>query len=96
MAERANIVVHLPAPLRPYAGGAAEIAVAATTVEAALAALVSQHPRLRRHLFMDMGALRGYVNVFVNEAEMRTLPKAGATRLAPGDVITILPSIAGG
>ncbi|MEX0893377.1 MAG: molybdopterin-synthase adenylyltransferase MoeB [Gemmatimonadota bacterium] len=88
--------IHLPTPLRPLADGATEVCVSAGTVKDALDALARAHPRLRRHLFTDDGALRGYVNVFLNEDEVRTLPRQDATLLGEGDTIMIIPSIAGG
>ena len=61
----------------------------------ALAGLVSQHPDLKRHLYTDDGKLRAFVNVYVNDEDMRYLQKE-ATALKDGDTISIVPSIAGG
>ena len=61
----------------------------------ALAGLVSQHPELKRHLYSDEGKLRAFVNVYVNDEDMRYLQKE-ATALKDGDTISIVPSIAGG
>ncbi|MGA7631959.1 MAG: MoaD/ThiS family protein, partial [Terriglobales bacterium] len=61
----------------------------------ALAGLVSQHPDLKRHLYTDEGKLRTFVNVYVNDEDMRYLQKE-ATELKDGDTISIVPSIAGG
>ena len=61
----------------------------------ALAGLVSQHPDLKRHLYTDEGKLRAFVNVYVNDEDMRYLQKE-ATALKDGDTISIVPSIAGG
>jgi sulfur-carrier protein adenylyltransferase/sulfurtransferase len=84
--------VFLPAPLRPFADGAAEVDVEAATVDAAIAALVRCYPAMRRHLYDDHGRLRGYVNVYHNDEAARD-PHAP---LAPDDTLTIVPSIAGG
>jgi sulfur-carrier protein adenylyltransferase/sulfurtransferase len=88
--------IQLPAVLREYAAGAAEIAVEAADVGGALAQLSDRHPLLQRHLFTDGGGLRGYVRVFLNEADVRGLAEGERTLLRPGDVILIVPSIAGG
>ena len=61
----------------------------------ALAGLVAQHPDLKRHLYTDDGKLRAFVNVYVNDEDMRYLQKE-ATVLKDGDTISIVPSIAGG
>ena len=61
----------------------------------ALAGLVSQHSDLKRHLYTDEGKLRTFVNVYVNDEDMRYLQKE-ATELKDGDTISIVPSIAGG
>ncbi|HLE45612.1 MAG TPA: molybdopterin-synthase adenylyltransferase MoeB [Thermoplasmata archaeon] len=89
------VKVILPTPLRPYAGNADAVEVQAGTVRDALKALTAQHSGLRRHLFDDAGALRNYVNVYVNDEDIRYLQK-DATPLKAGDTISIVPSIAGG
>ena len=87
--------VHIPTPLRPYAGGAEQVAVDADTVDGALAHLTTSHPGLKQHLFAADGKLRSFVNVYVNDDDIRYL-SGGATPIKPGDVLTIVPSIAGG
>lgn len=92
---RARVAVRLPGPLRELAGGAVAVAVEAATVGEALDALVARHPGLRRHLWTDDGSLREHVNVFLNEEDIRS--GAGeASRVAEGDEVTVVPSIAGG
>ena len=87
--------IQIPSPLRQYSGKQASIDVPAKTVAEALAGLVSQHPDLKRHLYTDEGKLRTFVNVYVNDEDMRYLQKE-ATELKDGDTISIVPSIAGG
>jgi molybdopterin converting factor small subunit len=87
--------IQIPSPLRQFAAKQASVNVAATTVGEALAGLVSQHPDLKRHLYTDDGKLRAFVNVYVNDEDMRYLQKE-ATPLKDGDTISIVPSIAGG
>jgi len=87
--------VIIPTPLRPYAGKQDTVEVAGATVEEALGDLTAQFADLRRHIFTDDGRLRSFVNVYVNEQDIRFLKKE-ATPVAPGDTISIVPSIAGG
>jgi molybdopterin converting factor small subunit len=87
--------IQIPSPLRQYAGKLASVDVPGATVGEALAGLVSQHPDLKRHLYNDDGKLRAFVNVYVNDEDMRYLQKE-ATELKDGDTISIIPSIAGG
>ncbi|MFP3854061.1 MAG: ubiquitin-like small modifier protein 1 [Anaerolineales bacterium] len=87
--------VRIPTPLRPYAEGQKEIDVQAETVGGALDDLTRQHPGLRQHLYDEEGQLRAYVNVFLNEDDIRGLD-GSETPLDPDDRITIVPSIAGG
>ena len=87
--------VQIPSPLRQYTQKQASVSVSAKTVGDALSGLVAQHPELKRHLFSDDGKLRAFVNVYVNDEDMRYLEKE-ATALKEGDTISIVPSIAGG
>lgn len=87
--------VRVPTPLRPYTEGQKEIQVEAETVGGALHDLAESYPGLKKHLFDDDGKLRSYVNVFVNEDDVRGL-QGEDTRLDPDDRVTIVPSIAGG
>jgi adenylyltransferase/sulfurtransferase len=91
-----HVIIRVPAPLRELTGGADQVQVGPGTVADSLEALVRAHPRLRRHLFDERDGLRGYVNVFVNETEVRNLAGGDSTMLHAGDVLTIVPSIAGG
>ena len=87
--------IHIPTPLRQYTGRQAAVDVAAGTVGEALSGLVSNHPDLRRHLYTDEGKLRAFVNVYLNDEDVRYLQKE-ATAVRDGDTISIVPSIAGG
>jgi len=87
--------IHIPTPLRQYVGKQASVKVQATTVGEALNALTSQHPELRRHLYTDDGKLRSFVNLYLNDEDIRYLQKE-ATAVKDGDNISIVPSIAGG
>jgi molybdopterin converting factor small subunit len=87
--------IHIPTPLRQYAGKQPAVEVKAATIGAALADLVTQHPDLRRHLYNEDGKLRAFVNVYLNDEDVRYLQKE-ATAVKDGDSISIVPSIAGG
>ncbi len=85
----------IPTPLRQFAEKNNSVAVDATTVGEALASLTTQFPDLRKNLFNDEGKLRSFVNVYVNDEDIRYLQK-DATAVGDGDTISIVPSIAGG
>jgi molybdopterin converting factor small subunit len=87
--------IHIPTPLRQYADKAATVEVSGGTVGAALSGLVDKHPELRRHLYTDDGKLRAFVNVYLNDEDIRYLQKE-ATAVKESDNISIVPSIAGG
>jgi molybdopterin converting factor small subunit len=87
--------VHIPTPLRQYAGKHASVQVKAATIADALSELVAQHPDLRRHLYTEDGKLRAFVNVYLNDEDIRYLQKE-ATAVTESDTISIVPSIAGG
>ena len=87
--------IHIPTPLRQYVGKQADVEVKATTVGDALSHLVAEHPELRRHLYTEDGKLRAFVNVYLNDEDVRYLQK-DATTVNDGDNISIVPSIAGG
>jgi molybdopterin converting factor small subunit len=87
--------VHIPTPLRQYAGKQSAVDVKATSIADALTDLVAQHPELRRHLYTEDGKLRAFVNVYLNDEDIRYLQKE-ATLVSEGDTISIVPSIAGG
>lgn len=87
--------IRVPTPLRPYTGGAKEVDVTGGTVGAALENLTALYPDVRRHLFDEAGGLRPYVNVFLNDEDIRAL-QSEATPLKSADRLMIIPSIAGG
>jgi adenylyltransferase/sulfurtransferase len=89
------ITILIPTPLRQYTGGNSSVQVAGSSAGEALAALTAAHPELKRNLFTDEGKLRSFVNVYVNDEDIRYLSK-DATPLKEGDTVSIVPSIAGG
>ncbi len=87
--------VRIPTPLRPYAGGRAELQAQGATVAAVLDAVMTESPGLRRHLLGEDGRLRSFVNVFKNGEDVRAQGGLSAP-LADGDQLAIVPAIAGG
>ena len=90
-----SITVHIPTPLRRFTADTGEVQVAGQTVGEALKDLTRQFPSLERHLYNDQGVLRSFVNVFLNDEDVRHLGKDG-TAVKAGDTLSIIPSIAGG
>ena len=87
-------VVRIPTPLRPHAGGLDRVETTGSTVGELLADLASQHPALRERLF-DGEELRRFVNVYVNNEDIRYLDDL-ATPVAATDEVSIIPAVAGG
>jgi len=85
----------IPTPLRQYADKQDAVEVSAETVGEALKELTSSHPDLRRHLYTDEGRLRAFVNVYLNDEDIRYLEKE-STPVKTTDTLSIVPSIAGG
>ena len=89
------VKVLLPTALRSLVGNQSEVELAGSSVEGVLKELVGRFPELQKHLYSEEGQLRNFVNVYVNDEDVRHL-EAGKTQLKTGDVISIVPSIAGG
>src|ERR1051325_8598438 len=87
--------VLIPTPLRQFTGKQDSVTVAGGTVGEVLHALTSQYPELRKQIFTDEGKVRSFVNVYLNDEDIRYLSK-DATPSAEGDTISLVPSIAGG
>jgi len=87
--------LRIPTPLRPYADGQTEVSLQGGTVGAALDDLTSRYPALRQHLFTETGDLRAFVNLFLNEEDVRTMGGVD-TPLDETDKLLLIPSIAGG
>jgi len=88
--------IHIPTPLRTYTGGQETVSVPGATVNAVLDQLTAKHPELKQHLFTAEGKLRSFVNVYLNDEDLRYLPEKEATAVKENDELTIIPSIAGG
>ncbi len=85
----------IPTPLRQYTEKHDSVELAGATVAEVLASLTAKFPDLRKQIFNDEGKLRSFVNVYLNDDDIRYLKK-DATPVAPGDTLSIVPSIAGG
>jgi adenylyltransferase/sulfurtransferase len=89
------VKILIPTALRQFTGGQSVVEVSAASVGDALAALTSAHGDLKRQIYNDEGRLRSFVNVYVNDEDIRYLQK-DSTPVGAADTITIVPSIAGG
>jgi adenylyltransferase/sulfurtransferase len=89
------VTISIPTALRQYAGGTSEIEVEAQTAGEALDQLTTIHAELRRHLYHEQNTLRNFVNVYVNDEDVRHA-QGLATPVRNGDTILIVPAIAGG
>jgi molybdopterin synthase sulfur carrier subunit len=87
--------VKIPPVLRSSTGGEKEVAVDGSNVGEVLRALASQHPATESQLFSAEGELNRYVNVYVNDEDVRVLEGLD-TSVGPGDTLVILPAMAGG
>jgi sulfur-carrier protein adenylyltransferase/sulfurtransferase len=85
----------IPTPLRQFADKKDSVQLTGSTVGEVLKSLTSEYADLRRHLYNDEGKLRSFVNVYVNDEDIRYLSKE-ATPVNDGDTVSIVPSIAGG
>ena len=86
--------IEIPSPLREHTGGLVEVSVTGITVQAALDDLVRQYPTVGPKLF-DGGKLRPYINLFVNDEDIRYLDDM-QTAVADGQVVAVIPAVAGG
>ncbi len=87
--------VLIPTPLRQFAAKQDSVELTGSTVGEVLAALTTQFPDLKKQIFNDEGKLRSFVNVYLNDEDIRYLKK-NETVVAPADTLSIVPSIAGG
>src|SRR5215212_9479300 len=87
--------IHIPTPLRPFTDKQESVQVSGATVGELLADLTKKHDGLKKHLYTDEGKLRNFVNVYLNDEDIRYLQRE-ATPVKPGDSLSIVPSVAGG
>src|SRR5574339_237650 len=87
--------INIPTPLRPFTDKKESVEVSGATVGELLADLTTRYEGLRKHLYADNGKLRNFVNVYLNDEDIRYLQKE-ATPVKSGDTLSIVPSVAGG
>jgi molybdopterin synthase sulfur carrier subunit len=89
------IEVKIPTILRTYTGGAKSVEASGDTLSALIDSLDGTHPGIKGRLITDDGGLHRFVNVYVNDEDVRFTGSLG-TALKDGDAVTILPAVAGG
>jgi molybdopterin converting factor small subunit len=87
--------VLIPTPLRPYTDSQDAVEVSGATIGELLADLTRKHSGLKAHLYNEQGKLRSFVNIYLNDEDIRYLQKE-RTPVSAGDTISIIPSVAGG
>ncbi len=90
-----SVSVRIPTPLRKLTGGADEVSVEGASVGEIIENLEAAHPGLKERLCDDNGEIRRFVNVYVNDEDVRFMG-GRATELKDGDEVSIVPAIAGG
>lgn len=90
-----SLTVSVPTPLRRYTDGQGAIEVSGDSVGSALQSLLEKYPALKQQLYTEDGRLRSFVNVYLNDDDIRYLQRT-ETAVRSGDTISIVPSIAGG
>jgi sulfur-carrier protein len=88
--------IHIPTPLRTYTDGSETVNISGATIDAVFQQLTITYPELKQHLFTPEGKLRSFVNVYLNDDDIRYLDGQQATAVKDTDELTIIPSIAGG
>src|SRR4051812_46115246 len=87
--------IHIPTPLRPFTDKKESVEVSGATVGELLADLTARYDGLRKHLYAEDGRLRNFVNVYLNDEDIRYLQRE-KTPVKAGDQLSIVPSVAGG
>jgi len=85
----------IPTPLRPYTDKQEAVEASGTTVGELLADLTTKYAGLKAHLFNEQGKLRSFVNIYINDEDIRYLQK-DLTPVSAADTVSIIPSVAGG
>lgn len=89
------VKIRIPTPLQKLTSNQAEVSAKGTSVKEILADLERQFPGMKERLYDEKGALRRFINFYVNDEDVRFL-KGEATSIKEGDEISIVPAIAGG
>jgi len=88
--------IHIPTPLRAYTDKQETVSVEGATVSEGLAALIAVYPAMQANLYTPEGKLRSFVNLYLNDDDVRYLPAKEDSPVSSTDELTIIPSIAGG
>jgi adenylyltransferase/sulfurtransferase len=89
------IRILIPTPLRPYTDKKDAVETDGATIGDVLADLTTKHSGLKAHLYNEQGKLRSFVNIYLNDEDIRYLQKE-QTAVSSGDTVSIIPSVAGG
>jgi len=87
--------INIPTPLRPFTDKQEAVEVSGATVGELLADLTTRYGGLRKHLYTEEGRLRNFVNIYLNDEDIRYMQKE-QTPVKAGDTLSIVPSVAGG
>ena len=90
-----TVTIMIPTPLRPSVNGQEKLQFEASSVQEAINALVEQYPKVKQYVIDDKGELRKFVNFYINNTDIRDLNNA-QSELNNGDILSIVPAIAGG
>ena len=88
-------IIHIPTPLLPFTDKKESVEVSGATVGELLSDLTRRHDGLRKHLYTDEGRLRNFVNIYLNDEDIRYMQKE-QTPVSASDTVSIIPSVAGG
>lgn len=90
-----QVTVRIPTPLKPIVDNQAEVSASGNTIEEVFGGLIEKYPDLTKRLYDENKQLRRFINVYVNDEDIRFLDGA-STEVKEGDEISIVPAIAGG
>ena len=90
------MTIEIPTPLRVYTANQSAVAVDGATISEAVSALLTRYPEFKKHLYTPDGKLRSFVNLYLNDEDIRYLPQREETTVKDADTLSIIPSIAGG
>lgn len=96
MSELVEIEIDIPTPLRVYVNNQKNVKILASNVEECIQKLTEDFKELRTHIFDENNKIRSFVNIYLNEDDIRYLKDKELTSLREGQKISIIPSIAGG
>ncbi|MEN9203518.1 MAG: MoaD/ThiS family protein [Thermostichus sp. DG_1_6_bins_120] len=86
----------IPSPLRPYTDNQETVEIDGSNVGEVMGNLIARYSELKRHLYTEDGKLRNFVNVYLNDEDVRTLAQGENTPVGEEAIISIVPAIAGG